>query len=333
MRADATRLLWRAVLLLSLNALAGLIALTWLGRGHALNPWETDAKLEGFRFDQSHDLIILGTSRAYTLSRYEANHKALEKGLNAKVLNLAMPAAGGVKPAWTYFRHALDRGMRPKAVLIALDPFVFFSEACNEQHKFVYYEPFEFAFFFALVSDAYPWRRIVTHVRHKFTLEWILRQPSPLPRFDKALSSLPDGEHIARRMDSLYLDGLSPERMAHYGRYLRKILERCQSDGIAAHVLLMPTLLGEEPGVAAFKEMLASLRAEYGFTQSDFVDAMRSPECFYDSDHLNAIGVERFVSGHLAPWWQGIEHVVAFDLAMYAKLHAMGTMRGTTVNP
>ncbi|MFM1918660.1 MAG: hypothetical protein RLZZ303_294, partial [Candidatus Hydrogenedentota bacterium] len=327
MNRDAARLLWRAALLLSLNALAGLVALTWLGRGHALNPWETDAKLEGFRFDQPHDLIILGTSRAYTLSRYEANHKALEEGLRARVLNLAMPAAGGVKPAWTYLRHALDRGMRPKAVLIALDPFVFFSEACNEQHKFVYYEPFEFGFFRALLADAYPWRRILTHVRHKFTLEWILREPSPLPRFDNALSSLPDQEHVARRMDSLYLEGLSPEKMAHYGRYLRKMLERCQSEGIAAHVMLMPTLLGEEPGAAAFHELLNNLREEFAFTQSNLVDAMPSPEYFYDSDHMNAAGVERFVSGHLAPWWQALQPVVAFDLAKYAKLHPMGTMR------
>lgn len=306
MHADATKLLWRAALLLSLNALAGLIALACLGRGHALNPWETDAKLEGFRFDQPHDLIILGTSRAYTLSRYEANHKALEKGLNAKVLNLAMPAAGGVKPAWTYLRHALDRGVRPKAVLIALDPFVFFSEACNEQHKFVYYEPFELAFFCALVSDAYPWRRIVTHVRHKFTLEWILRKPSPLPRFDAALGSLPDEEHIARRMDSLYLEGLSSETIAHYGRYLGKILERCQREGIIAHAMLMPTLLGEEPGAAAFDELLIRLGEDYAFTQSNLVDAMPSPEFFYDSDHMNAAGVEHFVSGYLAPWWRAL---------------------------
>lgn len=298
---SAARLLARGGLLLLLNAAVGLCALLWLGRGMALQPWETDSIFEGNRLDEAYDYVLLGTSRAYLLSRYEANHKALETGLGANVLNLALPTAGGIKPGVAYLEHVLDQGVQPRAVILCLDPFVLFNEACNENHKFVYFEAFRLDFLLRLIREDFSWRRLLIYVRHKFTMEWIRRTPAPLPRFDNALTELPSADRIALRMDSLYLEGMNEAAFARYQGYVERLLLRCKAEGIAVHVVMMPTLLGPEPGQPAVDELLERLQQRYAFARNDWTDAMRRPEWFYDLDHLNATGVEQVVDQLFKP--------------------------------
>lgn len=294
-------LLLRGGLLITLNLFIGFIALLWLGRPASFEPWETDAVFEGNALDETYDIAILGTSRAHALSRFEANHTFLEDSLDANVLNLALPAAGGVKPAWSLLRYALDQGVQPRVLLLCLDPFVFFSEDCNETHKFVYTEPFNLAFLRVLMEDRHAWRRILIYVRHKFSLDWMLRQPAYLSRIDDQLASLPSTESVTLRMKSLYTEGLPAERLQRYGSYLEKILTRCEAEGITVHIFLMPTLLGPEPGQFAFDAFLKELATRHPFAYHNETNALRDPALFYDSDHLNTKGVETVVRKLLKP--------------------------------
>ena len=295
------RLFAKAAALLALNAVAGVALLLGLGWGDRLQPWETDSIFQGNRLDEEYDLLIMGTSRAYLLSRYEANQRALEATLNANVLNLALPAAGGVKPGYAYLDYCLSQGIQPKTLLLCLDPFVFFNEACNENHKFVYFESFRPGFFATLIREDFPWRRLFIYARHKFSLEWILRSPAPLPRFDGATDAAPTPDRIALRMDSLYLEGLQQATFDRYAPYLDRILDRCKREGIAVHIVTLPTQIGPEPGQAALDAYLGQLQGRYTFTYQNWCDAMPGPQLYYDLDHANATGVQRLLDTLLRP--------------------------------
>lgn len=300
-RGAVKRLARIGVLLLLLNAVAGVVLVFVLGWGGQLQPWETDSIFQGNRLEEEYGVVVMGTSRAYLLSRYEANQRALESGLGENVLNLALPAGGGIKPGFAYLSYCLDRGVKPKQLLLCLDPFVFFSRDCNENHKFVYFEAFRPGFFVTLVREGFPWRRLFVYVRNKFSLEWLLRTPAPLPRFDGAMESAPGPDRIALRMDSLYLEGLEQETFERYAGYLDRILERCREEGIAVHVVTLPTQLGPERGQEALDAYLARLGERYVFTYDNWCGALPGAGLYYDLDHLNATGVERLVRELIAP--------------------------------
>jgi len=272
-----------------------------LGWGYERKPWETDSVFQGNRFDEDYDLMVMGTSRAYLLSRYEANQRALEETLGANVLNLALPAAGGIKPGYAYLSYCLDQGIKPKALLLCVDPFVFFNEACNENHKFVYFEAFRPGFLATLIREQFAWRRLFIYARNKFSLDWLLQTPVPLPRFDGAMDVAPTPDRIALRMDSLYLEGLEMGTFNRYAPYLDRILERCEREGIQVHMVTLPTQLGPERGQAALNDYLTQLHERHEFTYHNWCDAMPGPELYYDLDHANATGVQRMVRELLQP--------------------------------
>lgn len=245
--------------------------------------------------DQPYDVIFSGTSRTQIMSRFEANHRAMEDGLDANVFSIALPWAGGVKPAYAYLDYCLKQGVRPKALVFCLDPFVLYDEALNENHKFVYFEAFRPGFLYQLIKERFPWRRLFIYVRNKFTLEWLLDEPAPLERFDSMLPGLPAKDDIAKRMASLYQAGVKPATFARYAPYVERILQRCADENIAVHIVTLPTLLGPEPGQAEMEQYLQGLHRKYDFTYDNWVDDMQRPEFFFDLDHANTRGVEELV--------------------------------------
>jgi len=295
--ARMKKLLLRLALFGALNAALGCVLLAWLGAPRVLQPWETDSVFEGFRLDEEYDVIILGTSRAYTLSRFRDNHIALEQALGGRVLNLALPAGGGVKPSAAYLEEALAAGLRPRHIVFAADPFVFFAEGPNEHHKFVEYEAFRFSFARRLAAFGYDWRRVFAYARSKFSAAWLLRQPEPLLRHDREAGT-PDPERVRGRMDSLYLEGLRDETFMRYAVYLERVARQAESVGARVHFVHMPTLIGHEPG---HERLRAAIEAVPGAAYHDWTDAMTDSRYFYDLDHLNAPGAEFFAQELLAP--------------------------------
>jgi hypothetical protein len=289
---DALRLARRAFLFFLLNTVLGIVALCAVGWGRPMETWETDSVLLGNRLDASYDYVLAGTSRTYFMSRARANHEALESALSGRVLNIGLPTAGGIKPAYTYLDYVLRQGVQPETLLLCLDPFVLYGEGWNENHKFVYFEPFRPGFLAQIIRDRYPWRRIFVYIRSKFSMDWLQSGPEPLDRFKAEVPTMPAPEHVQKRMANIYQEGVKPELFARYSPWLEAILTRCESAGIAVHIITLPTLLGPEPGQEATEQFLHSLKERHDFTYHNWVDALQRPEYFFDLDHLNTRGVE-----------------------------------------
>lgn len=296
------KLVIRLALFGAINAAVACVLLAVLGAPRVLDPWETDSVFEGFRLDESYDVVILGTSRAYTLSRFRDNHQALEKSLGGRVLNLAMPAGGGIKPSAAYLGEALAAGVRPKHIIVAADPFVFFAEGPNERHKFVEYEAFRFSFAARLASYGFDWRRVFSYARSKFTSAWWFRQPEPLLRHDRQAGEITE-ERLRGRIESLFLEGMKEATFQRYAAYLEQVVDVAQAAGARVDFVHMPTLLGHEPGYPRLREYLDDLVQRHAdtCTYHDWTDAMRDPAYFYDLDHLNAAGAAHFATEILTP--------------------------------
>ena len=180
-----------ACILAAINVLLGLLVLqVHDGRLH-YTPWETDSVLLCMPEDTAYDLVVLGASHAYLLSRFEEHHAMMEETLGMRTFNMAMPSGGGVLPARLYLETFLERGNTARHAVYFLDPFVFFSPACNEAHKLVYFEPFQFRFFWKLLRNGYPVRRLFTYLQSKFTYAWLFQPAQPLDAIHASLEGTP----------------------------------------------------------------------------------------------------------------------------------------------
>jgi hypothetical protein len=291
----------KAAVFLAVNAVLALAVLMIADRAHHYEPWETDSLFEANPADEDYDLIILGTSRAYALSRFRDNHQYLEDTLDMNVLNLGLPTAGGVKPARCYFDHYLDAGVRPECVVYLIDPFVFYGVGPNEYHKFVYFERFDPGFLLRMAKAGMDWRRLLIYVRSKFTADWFFREAEPLIRHERKVSPPVSDEAVAQRVKSLFLDGREEANFLRYADHFEAILARCKAAGIPVVVAYPPTLLGDDPAQTRMEKLLDDLEARYAFTRYDWANALRDPGLFYDLDHLNVWGVQRLVDDLLAP--------------------------------
>lgn len=297
--------LWRLAIRLGvflvLNAVVGLGVLMICDQFHHYEPWETDSIFEANPADEDYDLVLLGTSRAYALSRFRDNHEYLESALGMNVLNLGLPAAGGVKPTRCYLEHYLAAGVRPDHLVYLLDPFIFYGVGPNEYHKFVYFERFSPGFLIRMATRGVEWRRLLIYVRSKFTADWFLRGAEPLIRHDRTAVDFMTEELIAKRIDSLFLDGRDEANFERYARELGAILSDCETAGIPVILAYPPTLLGADPAQARMDSWLDELAGRHSFQRLDWTSAMADPTFFYDLDHMNAQGAKNFVDELLGP--------------------------------
>lgn len=265
-------------------------------------PWETDSVLLVMPRNETYDVAILGSSRAYLLSRFRDNHRITESELGMRVFNMAMPTGGGLRPARFLLEEFFAQGNRARQVLYFIDPFVFYAIGANDQHKFIYFEPLRFSLLRRLVAQRYPARSILTYIRSKFTPAWVFQKPLLLERHNGALTpDTIDPERIALRMDSLYPDGMQEiVFQRHAGEFLA-ILECSRAHDAEVTVMVAPTLMGPEIGAARMNAWLESQRAQCGFHFFDFHDALPDPGLYYNLDHLNTLGVERLVRDIMRP--------------------------------
>ena len=117
----------KGVLLLVLNGLLSASLLKIHGARLDYAPWETDSILLTMPKGDAVDLVILGSSHAYLMSRFEKNFELLESGLKMRTLNMALPTGGGIRPARYYLEHFVESGGTAPRLLYVLVPFVFFS--------------------------------------------------------------------------------------------------------------------------------------------------------------------------------------------------------------
>lgn len=283
-------------LLANLAVGLGLLALHDLRLDFA--PWETDSALLRMPRGADARVILLGSSRAQLLSRHAPHHQAFETAAGGKVISLALPAGGGVRPARLLFETCLARGNRADAVVHVIEPFVFYNAGANDYHKFVYTEPLDPVFLRALLRDRYPYRRVLTYLRSKYSWHWWSQRAEPLGELAESLAPRDvTPERIADRFASLYIYGLEEERFALYANEVEAIAARCGEAGIPYLLVAPPVLLGEEPGKARMETFIAGLQDRHPHVRYiDMSQALPDPAMYTDLDHLNTAGALAWIA-------------------------------------
>lgn len=296
------RFIAKSLLLIMLNTAVGLVVLEVHDARLHYERWQTDSILLAMPRASSFDAVFLGSSHAYLFSRFKENHAIVERELGMRVCNLALPTGGGLRPARFMLEYFFERGNTAKKVVYFLDPFVFFSTGANDAHKFVYFEPLQFSFLKKLAMDGYPLRSILTYIRSKFSYAWFFQEAQPLLGQTQTLEGeMIDPAKVKARMESLYGDGIREANFERYAREFVRIAEYCKARGAALYVIVPPTLLGPEPGTQRTFAWLEEQRKRFGFEVRDLCEAMPERKYYYNLDHLNTPGVERFMRDFVRP--------------------------------
>ncbi len=296
------RLVWRCIVFALLNAVLAVIVLKSHESTLHYTRWETDSNLLVMPESEHRDVVILGTSHAYVCARFQEHQEATERELGRTVFNMAIAQGGGITPARFYLETYFDQGNTAAHVVYLLDPFVFFTVGSNEQHRFVYMEPFRFHFLAKMIRNGYNYQQIVTYSRSKFRGQWLFQKPDVLIHHVRGYPpELVTPERIAKRMGTLYPDGLHDEVFRRYQAEFLKIVALCKEKGAQLNVAVPPTMLGPETGHAAMMAWLETLRDRGDITLNDWSNAIKSPERYYNLDHLNLSGIEEFMGQYLRP--------------------------------
>lgn len=296
------RLVWRCVLFALLNAVLAVVVLKIHESTLDLARWETDSILLVMPRNEHRDVVMLGTSHAYVCARFKEHQEATERELGRTVFNMAIAQGGGIVPARFYLETYFDQGNTTDRVVYLLDPFVFFNIGSNEQHSFVEMEPFRFHFLAKMLRNLYNYQQLVSYIRSKFSGQWLLQKPELLIHHVKGYPpELVTPERIAKRMGTLYPDGLQDEVFNRYQSEFLKIAALCKARGAQLNVAVPPTMLGPETGHAAMMAWLETLRDRGDITLSDWSNVIKSPERYYNLDHLNLSGIQEFMGQYLRP--------------------------------
>lgn len=283
------------------------VALAWAvlwatGSYRSYEQWETDSILYATPKNASFDFVSLGTSRTRIFSEFKDNHDFVARDLGLRFLNMAIPFGGGILPERLYLENFFERGNSAKAVVLFLDPFVLFSDRLNREHRFVYYEPFRARFMAKLIVNRFSFERLTTYIRSKFTRYWFERGPVVKARDNRVADvARADPATLRKRMENLYPEELNEAHFARYTREVVQILDMAASRRSKAFVVLLPTLLGEEPGYAKVKAFLEQCRAQHPFTLCDWSKTMQEARFFADHDHLNHEGFKYLAKNLLLP--------------------------------
>lgn len=257
-------------------------------------------------------LVILGASRALPLE-YGSMGEELEAALGGTVLNLAVQG-GGVLPNAILADYVLRRH-QPETVVYVLDSFVCYSPEWNERRlmdqAFWRRAPFDWALVRSLWEAVFririDWRVVVAYVSGFWKLndpgEWF--QPDALPgeeMFTRVYR--PSGRADQERLQRLYLDGTPQESFQRYFSVFLGLLERLGQQGTSVVVVKPPlrqAFYDALPGEAEFDQMVGQALAQRGIPFHDFSRAGFPDDHFYDPDHLNETGAQRFIHEYLLP--------------------------------
>jgi hypothetical protein len=110
-----------------------------------------------------------------------------------------------------------------------------------------------------------------------------------------------DAAMAAKRMESLYPDGLDENVFRRYCKDLVEILEMAKEHGSRMIIVFPPTLLGSEPGASWVTAFLEQCKPRYTFEFYDYTNAIQDYGFFADHDHLNSKGFEFFVKQCVEP--------------------------------
>lgn len=297
-----------AIAIYVFGLLAWLYGTTFYIKRQELNNWNTESNGLIMPRNSHVDLVIMGTSRARTFSRF-ANHERTEKILHSKVLNIARGGGAGVVPMAMELKWFYDRQNHAKTILYFIDPWVLYSHTWNEQNYmqnpyFFKEEPFSFDYASRVYANAGE-IGLAKYLRAKLKSEWLLYAPLT-ERYDASRLEHPTKDGAAKRLSSLYDEDLKEVNFSRYSRKLSEIVALAEKHGTRLIFASPPTLL-EEPGHERLLSYLRDLQKNHRLEVRDFCKCIQDPQFFADYDHLNTKGIEKILTEQIRPSLQSRE--------------------------
>ncbi len=257
------------------------------------------------------DWLILGASHAMPLDFADFNAQ-MEHETRLRILNLAAPGAGPL-----YNRFVLEhflRGHRARNLLYVVDSFAFYSRTWNEERfadaKLLRRTPFEPAIARRLCD--YAWRK---GVDGRAVLDYVsgFSKINNRERFQRDLwegeaqferTHQPSSRAVSKRIDYLYPDQTPPAALARYLDEFSSLIALARQEGVNVVVIKMPlppSFYRQLPDEARFDEALARVLAARGVLYHDFSARPVDPSLYFDTDHLNRVGLTGFFRRDLKP--------------------------------
>ncbi len=248
------------------------------------------------------DTVILGASHAMPLGYGDFNDR-LKAATGGSVMNLSIEG-GGILPAQLVLDYFFKRHTA-RQVVFFVDSFAFYSRQWNEDRPdsaMFARAPLDFDLATTLIS--YPWAREellpylsgFTKINNaeRFAVD---RSDAELSKFSQTYRPIPQIDR--QRVAYLFPPEIS---QAEFQRYLGAFenLATMVKEQDATLILVKPPTparyrdaLPDEP---AFDAAIAAMANRLGLTYRDFSTLLPGEENYYDTDHLNATGVENFIA-------------------------------------
>lgn len=269
------------------------------------NPFFRIATLQEDRVDW----VVLGASHAMQLD-FGGFNARLEEATGRRVLNLGSPGTG---PLYNRFvLEAFLRERRAGGVLYVVDSFALRSRAWNEERfadaKLLRRTPFDPALARRLCEyardEGVDPRAVLDYLsgfskinnRERFQADaW-----EGEAQFGRV--SRPSKAAVAKRIAYLYPGKAEPEALGRYLDQLAAIVGLARGAGMAVVVVKtpVPPLYREAlPDEAAFDAALAARLGALGVAYHDYSATIADARYYFDTDHLNRAGLEKFLEQDL----------------------------------
>ena len=255
------------------------------------------------------DWVILGASHAMPLDFADFN-RFVERQTRKRILNLASPGTG---PLYNRFvlEHLLS-GHSARSLLYVVDSFAFYAPTWNEERfadaKLLRRTPLE--------ADIA--RRLLAYVRQegvdpRAVLDYVsgFSKINNRERFEPDIWEgekqfervyRPSAAATRSRIAYLYPEPPNPAGLARYLAEFRALIALARQHQVRVIVIKMPVpaqFLAQLPGEADFDIAISSLLEAEQVPFHDFSRAMDEPRYYFDTDHLNRVGVTEFFNRQL----------------------------------
>jgi hypothetical protein len=257
------------------------------------------------------DWVILGASHAMPLDFADFN-TLMERQTGLRILNLAAPGAGPLYNRFVF--DAFQRRHRAAGLLYVADSFAFYAPTWNEERfadaKLLRRTPIEPAnaliLFDYVRREAVDPRAFLDYVsgfskinnRERFERDvW-----EGEAQFERAYRT--SGSAIAKRIAYLYPEQTAQAALERYLGTLDAIIALARETNMRVVVVKMPVpaqFRAKLPDEAAFDAALARALAARGVALRDFSQAIDEPRLYFDTDHLNRLGLTQFFERDLKP--------------------------------
>ena len=292
-------------LFLLLYAVAAVIAEWTVARGETETAFQKLLAARGAQVDW----LVLGASHALPLEYGDVPGR-LDAETGQSMLVLAEIGAGPL-----YNRLVLDHALHDleaRQVLLVLDDFAFHASQWNEdrvaERSLLRQMPYR-------LTTARRMAGMVLRegVDPRALLDYLtgfskLNPPQLFPEegwrgaenFERSFR--PSRHAVESRIDYLYPEGGEPARAARYLETLDSLIAEAQAGGLEVTVIKPPlpeVFRDALPDHGEFERELRELLALRAVPLHDFTEVLDDPGYFFDTDHLNASGVEAFYEDHL----------------------------------